>query len=140
MMNNKTFLVLIILFNSFTLLAQKEVAKQFLQPKDTVCKTVDSPAEFPGGNAAWNKYQQRNFNVEFDSTQISSTLIVVFIVHKDGRLSDITIQNPKSGRSKIEAAYIQLLKESPNWIAAKKNGKNVTSRVSRSITICLNEE
>jgi protein TonB len=128
------------ILNNVSLLAQKEVSKQFLQPKDTVYKTVDSPAEFPGGNAAWNKYQQSNFNVELDSTQVSSTLIASFIVHKDVKLSDITIQNAKPGRSKIEAAYVKLLREVPNWIAAKKNGRNVTSKVSWSITICLTEE
>ena len=140
MMNNKIFLLPIVLFFSLTLLAQNEVTKKPPQPKDTVYKTVDFPAGFLGGNAAWNKYLERNFNVEVDSIQVSSTLIASFIVHKDGKISDVIIQNPKPGRNKIEAAYIKLLRKGPNWIAAKKNGRDVTSRISWSITICLSEE
>lgn len=137
----KSFLITCFILNNTSFFAQNdEVAKPTPQPKDTVYKTVDLPAEFPGGNAAWNKYLERNFNTQLDSIQISSTLTASFIVHKDGKLSDITILNPKTYRSKIEAAYIKLLKEGPNWIAAKKNDRNVASRVSWSITICLNEE
>ncbi len=140
MMNRKIFIIVILLFNSFTLLAQNEAAKKLPQQKDTVCETVDLSAEFPGGNVAWHKYQQRKSNVELDSTEVSSTLIASFIVHKDGKLSDITIQNSKPSRSKIETAYIKLLNSGPKWIPAIKNGRKVASKVSWSITICLSEE
>ncbi len=140
MMNRKIFIIVILLFNSFTLLAQNEAAKKLPQQKDTVYTTVDLSAEFPGGNVAWHKYQQRKLNVELDSTEVSSTLIASFIVHKDGKLSDITVQNPKPSRSKIETAYIKLLTSGPKWIPAIKNGRKVASKVSWSITICLSEE
>ncbi len=140
MMNRKIFILVILLFNSYKTFAQSETTKEPSTYKDSIHTIVDLPAEFPGGNVVWHKYQQRNLNVELDSTEVSSTLIASFIVHKDGKLSDITIQNPKPSRSKIEAAYIKLLKSGPKWIPAFKNGRKVASKVSWSITIYISEE
>ena len=140
------FILLIAVMLSANCFSQNE---QLIPPpaetKDTIYKAVDVdvPAQFPGGIAAWNRYQVRNFNTGADSlkaTSSGSTIIASFIVHKDGKLSDIVINNPKKGRDKLETAYLKLIKDSPNWIAAKKKGRNVASRTTWSITICLAEE
>lgn len=136
----KSCLIICFILNSINFFAQNETIKVPEPTKDTLYKIVDNPAHFPGGNTAWNKYFIRSFNVEVDSAQTGSTLTASFIVHKDGRLSDIIIQNQKAGRKEVEAAYVKLLREGPNWIAARKNGRNVTTRISWSITICLTEE
>jgi|GEM_PF-6639442 len=123
--------------------SQEPAFPKLPETNDTIVSVVDKPAQFPGGNVAWIRYQQRNFHFEFDSATTlfsNPTIIASFIVHKDGKLSGIIIKNPKEGRSKVEAAYLKLIKEGPNWIAAKKNGENVTSRMNWLITICLREE
>lgn len=141
MMNKKIFILLILLNSSFEIFAQVEAKKKPISYKDSVYVIVDLPAEFPGGFAAWNKYLESNLNIELDSIlPFNSTFIACFIVHKDGNLSDITIQNSKPNRSKIEAAYIKLLNSGPKWIPAIKNGRKVASKTSWSITICLSEE
>lgn len=134
-----TLLVAVMLsINSFS---QVEQVPPPAAIKDSIYTVVQIPPEFPGGLAAWNKYIIRNFDSMPDSALLTGpTIVCSFIVHKDGRLSDFVIKNPKEGRGKAEAAYLNLLKCSPNWKPAINNGRCVSYRHIQSITICLVEE
>lgn len=58
-----------------------------------VFTTVQIPAEFPGGLNGWSKYLQRNLNsflpVDNGARAGKYTVIVSFIVSKDGTISEV---------------------------------------------------
>jgi len=109
---------------------------------DKVFTVVQIPAEFPGGISEWQKYLERNLN---SSTPVDNgappgkyTVVVSFIVDKNGALSDIKVENDPGYGTKEEA--IRVLKKSPNWKPAVQNGRNVIYRQRQSITFVVSEQ
>ncbi len=109
---------------------------------DKVYTIVQMPAEFPGGIAAWNKYLERNLNssVPVDNGAPSGryTVVLSFIVDKNGNISDITAENDPKYGTKEEA--IRVLKKGPSWKPAVQNGRNVIYRHRQSITFQVSDE
>ncbi len=107
-----------------------------------VFTVVQIPAEFPGGIAAWNKYLERNLNssVPVDNGAPSGryTVVLSFIVDKNGNISDITAENDPKYGTKEEA--IRVLKKGPSWKPAVQNGRNVIYRHRQSITFQVSDE
>jgi hypothetical protein len=97
---------------------------------DTIIYTnVDSPAVFLGGRSAWIKYVQNTLNaavgVENGAKKGTYNVVIRFTVTKDGTLKDfVPVTKYKHG---FEDEVIRILKLSPKWIPAKKNGVNVNS-------------
>jgi protein TonB len=104
--------------------------------------TVQIPAEYPGGIAAWNKYLSRNLQAEVPVNNGAPagkyTVVLVFIVDKNGNISDITAENDPGYGTKEEA--IRVLKKGGGWKPAVQNGRNVTYRHRQSITFQVSEE
>lgn len=107
-----------------------------------VFTVVQIPAEFPGGIAAWNKYLERNLNsnvpVDNGAPAGRYTVVLSFIVDKNGAISDISAENNPGYGTKEEA--IRVLKKGPQWKAAVQNGRNVIYRHRQSITFQVSEE
>jgi len=95
----------------------------------TIYETVDFPAVFPGGKSAWYKYLENNLNaavpVENGAKTGTYNVIIKFVVRYDGTLSGF-IPLTKYGRG-MEEEVIRILKLSPKWNPAKRNGINVSS-------------
>ena len=108
---------------------------QSIETMDTTVYTiVDSVATFPGGRAAWIKFVENNLNasigVENGARKGNYNVIIRFIVTKEGILTDfVPITKLKHG---FEEEVIRVLKLSPNWIPAKKNGVSVNSWVEQN--------
>jgi N-acetylmuramoyl-L-alanine amidase len=103
-------------------------------------KTEIEPA-FPGGNAAWSKYLERNSNpmVPIDNGAPAGVykVEVLYIVNIDGSVSDIkALTNHGYG---MEAEAIRLIKNSPNWIPGLQNGKKVNAYRKQPITFLVEE-
>jgi hypothetical protein len=99
----------------------------------TVYTEVDSIASFPGGRPAWIKYIQKTLNpsvgVDNGAKRGTYNVIIKFTVTKDGSLKDFEpITKYKHG---FEEEVIRVLKVSPKWIPAKKNGVIVNSRTEQ---------
>ncbi|WP_026751097.1 energy transducer TonB [Sediminibacterium sp. C3] len=109
---------------------------------DKIFTVVQIPAEFPGGLSAWAKYLERNLNrdlpVENGAPPGKYTVVVSFIVAKDGTISDVVAENDPGYGTKNEA--VRVITRGPKWKPAVQNGRNVIYRHKQSITFMVSEE
>ena len=106
---------------------------------ETIYTVVDSIATFPGGRNAWNKFIENNLNalvgVENGAKRGTYNVKIKITVTKDGTLKDfVPMTKFKHG---FEEEAIRVLKMSPKWIPAKKNGKIVNSSLEQIQTFII---
>jgi protein TonB len=110
--------------------------------EDKVFTKVENEAEFPGGNAAWFRYVQKNlegFNPADNGAPPGKYQVIVrFIVSKDGSISDVVAET-KFGYSMEEQA-IRCIKNGPKWKAALQNGRNVNAYRRQPVTYVVEEQ
>ena len=103
---------------------------------------VEVDAAFPGGNAAWTRYLKNNLNaetpVENGASEGTYTVVVRFIVSRDGSISDVVAET-KHGYG-MEAEAIKIIKKGPNWTPALQNGRNVNAYRRQPITFVVAEQ
>ena len=114
-----------------------EVKKE--DDENKIFTKVEVEAAFPGGEAAWRNYLQKNLdaNVPVDNgaSEGKYTVIVKFVVSRDGSLSDVTCENdPGSGMCQ-EA--VRVIKKTKNWTPAIQNGRNVNAYRRQPITFVV---
>lgn len=101
---------------------------------------VETKAEFPGGINGWIKYLERNINRDLPYKNGAPpgryTVLLSFVVAKDGTISEIKAETDPGYGSKEEA--IRLMAKSPKWKPAFQNGRNVFYRHKQSITFLVN--
>ncbi len=109
---------------------------------DKVFTVVQIEAEFPGGRAAWQKYLERNLNRDLPSENGAEpgkyTVIVSFLVDKNGNISDVSAENDPGHGTKDEA--IRVIKKGPAWKPAVQNGRNVAYRARQPITFVVSAD
>lgn len=109
---------------------------------EKVFTIAQEPASFPGGLPAWTKYLERNLNrdlpVNNGAPPGKYTVVISFIVDKEGGLSDIKAENDPGYGTAEEAR--RMMAKGPSWIPAKQNGLNVIYRHKQSITFQVSEE
>jgi periplasmic protein TonB len=103
---------------------------------------VEVEAGFPGGDGAWRSYLQKNLNGQVASDNGAAagtyTVIVKFVVSKDGSLSDITCESDP-GYGICEEAK-RVIKKTKNWTPAIQNGRNVNAYRRQPITFAVEEQ
>lgn len=109
--------------------------------EDKIFTKVENEAQFPGGQAAWVRYLQKNLNpnAPIDNGAPGGTyqVIVKFIVSKDGTISDVQAET-KHGYG-MEAEAIKIIKKGPKWTPALQNGRNVNAYRRQPITFVVEE-
>ena len=110
--------------------------------KKIVFQQTETEPSFPGGNAAWVKYLERNANpnIPIDNGAPGGTynVRVIFIVNTDGSVTDIKPLTDFGYGMEEEAA--RLIKSSPHWVPAEQNGKKVNAYRKQPITFQVVEE
>lgn len=117
--------------------------------KDTVgvFEEVEEEAAFPGGDTAWRSFLIHNLNVDKISDLVkippkkkvfTQTIVVRFIVCKDGSLCEIKAE--KKGQAPLKAEAERVIRNSPNWIPAVVKGKNVKAYRRQPITFQFEQE
>ena len=110
--------------------------------EDKIFTKVENEAQFPGGQAAWVRYLQKNLNANtpVDNGAPSGTfqVIVKFIVSKDGTISDVQAES-KHGFG-MEAEAVKIIKRGPKWSPALQNGRNVNAYRRQPITFVVEEQ
>lgn len=89
---------------------------------------VEIESEYPGGMPAWLRYLNKNFRYPDEglNNEIEGTVMVQFIVDKDGNVSDVqAVSGPEQGGLREEA--VRVIKRSGVWIPAVQNGRKVRS-------------
>jgi TonB family protein len=102
---------------------------------------TDSEAEFPGGAEAWRLHLEKNLNAnvlaEHHAPSGYYSVVLKFIVHKDGSITNIKAQT-KPGYGTEEEA-IKVIKKGPKWVPTKKDGRFIDSEVKQTITFMVAE-
>lgn len=108
-------------------------------PADTVHTIVETPASFPGGVMGWARYLEQNLDRDLTSRNRALpgryTVIVSFIVNRDGSISDVKADNDP-GYGTAEEAKRMFLKGT-KWIPAFQGLSKVKSRKKQSITFVV---
>lgn len=99
----------------------------------------DQPAQFKGGMGAFGKFLQKNLKYPeaAQRANVSGKIYMEFIVETDSTISNFNIL--KSVGFGVDEEAIRVLNLSPKWIPAKYKGKNVRSRFTLPLNICLSE-
>jgi protein TonB len=110
--------------------------------EDKIFTKVEIEAEYPGGTGAWRKFLERNLNggVATDNSAPAGTYTVVvrFIVAKDGSVSEITPETSVGYGMEQEA--VRAIKKAPKWMPAQQNGNIVKAYRRQPITFVVSEE
>jgi TonB family protein len=103
----------------------------------TIFTKVELESEFRGGAKAWQNYLSANIQYPKAAIKknIQGTVIVQFIVTKEGKVQDVIID--KSVHPSLDKEAIRLIKNSPNWIPAQQDGKKVNSYKKQPIVFML---
>ncbi len=104
--------------------------------ENKVFTKVEVEADYPGGESAWRRYLQGALDIEVPQSNGAPpgtyTVIVRFIVAKDGSLSDVVAEtNHGYG---LEAESVRAIKKSGKWKPGIQNGRNVISQKRQPIT------
>lgn len=107
-----------------------------------VFNKVEIEAEYPGGASAWTKYLKNNLDantpIDNGATEGTYTVIVRFIVSKDGSISDVVAET-KHGYG-MEAEAMKIIKKGPKWTPAQQNGRYVNAYRRQPITFVVQEQ
>jgi periplasmic protein TonB len=108
---------------------------------DQTFTKVEIEAEFPGGQGAWRKYLERNLNGQVASDggapAGSYTVVVQFIVDKEGNISDVKAVNDPGYGMGDEA--VRAIKRGPKWTPAVQNGRQVKAYRKQPVTFLVQE-
>ena len=99
--------------------------------------SIDQTASYPGGLDAWKKYVKNNLRYSKKAKQagIEGKVILEFVVGKDGQIRDIKVIQGLGYGCDEEA--VRLLKNSLNWIAARRKGKPIAQKTTIEIVFEL---
>jgi protein TonB len=121
--------------------------KQVIEEKkeddeNKVFEKVEVEAAFPGGEREWRKYLERNLDantpVENGAPEGTYTVVVQFIVDKEGNISDVKSLSDKGYGMEEEA--IKIIKKGPKWTPAIQNGRQVKAYRKQPITFVVAAE
>ena len=113
-----------------------------VEDENKIFEKVEVEAEFPGGVSAWRRYLERNLNAQVPSDEgspvVSYTVIVKFIVDKQGNISDVKALT--SHGYGMEAEAVRAIKRGPKWTPAIQNGRNVNAYRQQPITFVVADQ
>lgn len=130
--------------NGDSVIAKKEnyvekLKKMTSSDTEKIFTKLEEEATYPGGPRGWMSYLNRTFKYpnEAQYNRIEGTVIVQFIVDREGRVSDVeSISGPTTGGLREEAERV--IKRSGKWNPGKQNGQAVTSYKKQPLTFKLN--
>ena len=121
---------------------KKVVEEKKEDDENTVFTKVEVEAAFPGGDAAWRRYLEKNlqgFNPADNGAPAGNyTVFVQFIVDKEGNISDAKALTSYGYGMEDEA--LKVIKKGPKWTPAIQNGRNVKAYRKQPITFQVQEE
>jgi periplasmic protein TonB len=105
--------------------------------KDSSSENTEIESKFSGEPGSWAKYLVRNMKYPESaaSKEIQGTVIVNFMIDAQGMTQDQFLS--KSVEFTLDDEALRLIKQSPAWIPAMKNGRKVKSYKSQPIEFRL---
>jgi hypothetical protein len=133
----KGSLVLLLMLSVGVMNTQDSTANQ--KENEPIFEKAEKEAVFPGGLAEWRKYLEKNLKA---TTPIDNgapvglyTVIVRFIVNKDGNISDIQPLT-KLGYG-MEEEVVRIIQKSGAWSPAMMRGKPVKAYRKQPVTFVV---
>ena len=116
-----------------------DTKNQVIEQAAPILTIVEMPPEFVGGEDAMYKWLSENikFPQVAKETQISGTVIVTFVVERDGSISNIKVLKDIGGGCGDEA--MRVVKIMPKWKIGKQNGIPVRVQYNLPIKFSLVE-
>ena len=107
---------------------------------DDVLDKVDEIPQFPGGFAGLMQYLSSSIRYPEDAKESGTqgSVIVSFIVEKDGSISNARVKNPTYPSLDEEA--LRLISAMPKWTPGKQNGEAVRAKLSLPVTFRLKDK
>jgi Gram-negative bacterial TonB protein C-terminal len=103
---------------------------------------VEEEATFPGGNAAWRKFLEKNLNGSVPSDNDAPAglykVIIRFIIDKDGSTSGINAETKEGFGMEQEA--IRVIQASGKWVPAVQNGRPIKAYRRQPISYIIENE
>ena len=102
---------------------------------------VEIESMYPGGAAAWLRYLNKNFRYPQDAinNEVQGTVLVQFIVDKEGNVSDVeAVSGPETGGLREEA--VRVIRQSGKWLPAIQNGRQVKSYKKQPVIFKLEQQ
>lgn len=121
---------------------KKVIEEKKEDDENKVFEKVEVEAQFKGGEREWRKFLERNLdpNVPVDNgaAEGTYTVVVQFIVDKEGKISDVrALSNHGHG---MEQEAVRVIKKGPDWVPAIQNGRNVKAYRKQPITFVVASE
>ena len=103
---------------------------------DKTFTKVEIESDYPGGASAWQRYLNKNLRYpqEAIDNEIQGTVVVQFIVDKQGVVSDV---EALSGPNELRDEAVRVIKKSGQWTPAVQNGRQVKSYKKQPIVFKL---
>jgi protein TonB len=97
---------------------------------------LEQEAKFPGSRAAWKQFLRQNLKADMpleDKWATGTyTVIVKFVVAKDGSVSNVVTENYTN--SKTSQMCVDLIKSGPKWVPGSQKNAVVRSYRKQPIT------
>ena len=110
--------------------------------EDKVFNKVEVEAEFSSGNQGWREYLMKNLKanvpVKKKAPAGKYTVVIRFIVNKDGRIR--SIEPETSFGYGMEEEVMRIIKKGPKWIPAMQNGRPVNAYRRQPVTFMVEEK
>lgn len=99
--------------------------EETIVPDDSIYNIVEVMAEYPGGFEKMAEFLGKNivYPEEAKEKNIQGTVLVSFVVEKNGKITDAKVVRSIGGGCDEEA--LRVVNAMPKWKPGKQNGKNV---------------
>lgn len=112
------------------------------EDENKIFDKVEIEAGFPGGDAKWRQYLERNANGQVASDngapEGTYTVVVQFVVDKEGNISDVKALTSHGYGMEQEA--VRVIQKGPKWTPAVQNGRQVKAYRKQPITFQVQSE
>jgi protein TonB len=112
------------------------------EDENKIFDKVEIDAQFPGGNAKWHQYLERNCNAQVaadnGAPEGTYTTVIQFVVDKEGNISDV--RSLTSHGYGMEEEAMRVIKKGPKWVPAIQNGRQVKAYRKQPITFVVTGE
>jgi len=119
----------------------KQIVEEKKDDENKIFDKVEIEAQYPGGEAKWRQYLERNLNgqvaSEAGAPEGTYTVIIQFVVDKEGKISDVRALT--SHGYGLEEEAMRVIKKGPNWTPAIQNGRQVKAYRKQPITFQVTE-
>jgi protein TonB len=107
----------------------------------TIFRKVEIESSYPAGIEAWRRFLIKNFHVPEEAVDqqaggTTATILVQFIVDKEGNVSDV---HAISGSDALRKEAERVIKKSGKWDPAIQNGRKVSSYKTQPIVVQISE-